>query len=132
MNKLMHFRKQLSSDVLLVHFDPGRKLAISCDASRYCIGAVLSHVYEDGTDRAIAYASRSLAPAEKKYSQIEKGLAVVWGVKKFHLFLYGREFVILSDHKPLQFLFNEQKQVPTMASGRIQIPHGIQSWEGPG
>ena len=114
-------KSQLSSDVLLVHFDPGRKLAISCDASPYGIGAVLSHVYEDGTDRPIAYASRSLAPAEKKYSQIEKeGLAVVWGVKKFHLFLYGREFVILSDHKPLQFLFNEQKPVPTMASGRIQ------------
>ena len=67
------------------------------------------------------HASRSLAPAEKKYSQIEKeGLAVVLGVMKFHLFLYGREFVILSDHKPLQFLFNEQKPVPTMASGRIQ------------
>ena len=111
---------QLSSDVLLVHFDPGRKLAISCDASPYGIGAVLSHVYEDGTDRPIAYASRSLAPAEKKFLQIGKGLAVVWGVKKFHLFLYGREFVILSDHKPLQFLFNEQKPVPTMASGRIQ------------
>ena len=114
-------KSQLSSDVLLVHFDPGRKLAISCDASPYGIGAVLSHVYEDGTDRPIAYASRSLAPAEKNYSQIEKeGLAVVWGVKKFHLFLYGREFIILSDHKPLQFLFNEQKPIPTMASGRIQ------------
>eukprot|EP00731_Ephydatia_muelleri_P037001 Em0374g4a len=114
-------KSQLSSDILLVHFDPGRKLAISCDASPYGIGAVLSHVYEDGTDRPIAYASRSLAPAEKNYSQIEKeGLAVVWGVKKFHLFLYGREFIILSDHKPLQFLFNEQKPIPTMASGRIQ------------
>ena len=45
---------------------------------------------------------------------------MVWGEKKFHLFLYRREFVILSDHKPLQFLFNEQKPVPTMASGRIQ------------
>ena len=113
-------KSQLSSDVLLVHFDPGRKLAISCDASPYGIGAVLSHVYEHGTDRPIAYASWSLAPAEKKYSQIEKeGLAVVWGVKKFHLFLYGREFVILSDHKTLQFLFNEQKPVPTMASGLI-------------
>ena len=58
-----------------MHFDPGRKLAIFCDAG---IGAVLSHVYEDGMDQPIVYASRALAPAEKKYSQIEiEGLAVV-------------------------------------------------------
>ena len=71
-------------------------------------------------DLPIAYASRSLAPTEKKYSQIENVLTVVWGVKQFHQFLYGRELVILSDHKPLQFLFNEQKPVPAMASGQIQ------------
>eukprot|EP00731_Ephydatia_muelleri_P003385 Em0001g3385a len=57
--------------------------------------------------QTIAYASQSLAPAEKNYSQIEKeGLAVVWGVKKFHQFLFGRQFVVYSNHKPLQFLFN--------------------------
>ena len=83
---------------------------------------MLSHLQEDGSDRPIAYASRSLAPAEKNgYSQIEKeGLAVVWGVKKFHQFLFGRQFVVYSDHKPLQFLFSETKPVPTMAFSRIQ------------
>ena len=71
--------------------------------------------------QTIAYASRSLAPAEKNYSQIGKeGLAVVWGAKKFHQFLFGRQFVVYSDHKPLQFLFSETKPVPTMASSRIQ------------
>ena len=76
-----------------------------------------------------------LAPAENKYSQIEKGLAVVWGVKKFHLFLLW-EFVILSDHKPSQFLFNEKKTSPNHGLRTdctdikyIQIPHGIPSWE---
>ena len=112
---------QLTSDVLLVHFDPSKKIALSCDASPYGIGVVLSHLQEDGSDRPIAYASRSLAPAEKNYSQREKeGLAVVWGVKKFHQFLFGRQFVVYSDHKPLQFLFSETKPVPTMASSRIQ------------
>ncbi|KAL5515075.1 hypothetical protein EMCRGX_G000193 [Ephydatia muelleri] len=112
---------QLTSDVLLVHFDPSKKISLSCDASPYGIGVVLSHLQEDGSDRPIAYASRSLAPAEKNYSQIEKeGLAVVWGVKKFHQFLFGRQFVVYSDHKPLQFLFSETKPVPTMASSRIQ------------
>eukprot|EP00731_Ephydatia_muelleri_P017482 Em0010g580a len=65
-------KSQLTSDVLLVHFDPSKKIALSCDASPYGIGAVLSHLQEDGSDRPIAYASRSLAPAEKNYSQIEK------------------------------------------------------------
>ena len=65
---------QLTSDVLLVHFDPSKKIALSCDASPYGIGVVLSHLQEDGSDRPIAYASRSLAPAEKNYSQIEKEL----------------------------------------------------------
>ena len=81
-------KSQLTSDVLLVHFDPSKEIALSCDASPYGIGAVLSHLQEDGSDRPIAYASRSLTPAEKNYSQI--GLAVVWGVKKFHPFLFGR------------------------------------------
>ena len=112
---------QLTSETLLVHFDPTLQLALSCDASPYGLGAVLSHVCEDGSDKPIAYASRSLAPAEKKYSQLEKeGLAIVFGVKKFHQYLYGWKFVVHSDHKPLQFLFKEDKPVPTMASARIQ------------
>ena len=114
-------KSQLTSDTLLVHFDPTLQLALSCDASPYGLGAVLSHVCEDGSDKPIAYASRSLAPAEKKYSQLEKeGLAIVFGVKKFHQYLCGRKFVVHSDHKPLQFLFKEDKPVPTMASARIQ------------
>ena len=73
----------------------------------------MSHRFEDGSERPIAYASRSLAPAEKQYSQLEKeALAIVFGINKFHQFLYGRKFVILSDHKPLQGLFNETKGIP--------------------
>ena len=58
-------KSQLTSETLLVHFDPTLQLALSCDASPYGLGAVLSHVCEDGSDKPIAYASRSLAPAEK-------------------------------------------------------------------
>ena len=112
---------QLTSDVSRIHFDPLKKIALSCDASPYGIRAVLSHLQEDGSYRPIAYASRSLAPAVKNYSRIEKeGLAVVWGIKKFHQYLFGRQFVVYSDHKPLQFLFSETKPVQTMASTRKQ------------
>ena len=76
---------------------------------------------EDGADRPIAYPSRTLSSAEKKYCQLEKeGLAVVYGVKKFHQYLYGRKFTIFSDHQPLKYLFSESRQTSMMASSRIQ------------
>ena len=76
---------------------------------------------EDGSEQPISFASRSLAPAEKKYAQLEKeGLAILFGVKKFNQYLLGRKFAIFSDHKPLQHLFSPRHPVPPLASARIQ------------
>ena len=57
---------------LLVHYDLGKPIKLSCDASPYRVGACLSHVMEDGTERPVAFASRTLAPAEKNYALLEK------------------------------------------------------------
>ena len=114
-------KEALEADTLLVHYDPSKPLVIACDASKHGIGAVLSHVQEDGSDRPVAYVSRTLSVAERNYSQLEhEALAIVFAVKKFHYYLFGRSFSIESDHRPLMFLFGEKNGIPQMASSRIQ------------
>ena len=73
---------------------------------------LLFHVMDDGKEIPVAHASRTLTSAEKNYSQLEKeGLAIVFGVKKFHNYLFGRRFVIESDDQPLSYLFNETRGI---------------------
>lgn len=111
----------LKSPNLLIHYDGSRDLVLTCDASEYGLGAVLSHRMEDGSERPIRYASRTLSPAERNYAQINKeALAIVYGVKQFHRYLYGRKFLICSDRKPLIYLFGENRGISPTASARIQ------------
>ena len=93
-------KKLLSSDSVLIHFDASKDIVLACDASQSGLGVVLSHKMSDGSERPVAFASRTLSPAEKNYSQVEKeALACVFGVKKFHIFLFGRKFSLVTDHK---------------------------------
>ena len=114
-------KNALTSDSLLVHYDSRKELLLSADASPYGVGVVLSHVFPDGSDKPIAYASRSLSAAERNYSHLEKeALAIIFGVRKFHQYCYGRKFIISSDHKPLVGIFGQGKAIPEMTAARLQ------------
>ena len=114
-------RSLLASAEVLCHFDPKLKIKLDCDASPFGVAAVLSHVFLDGSERPIAYASRSLTQAEKNYSQLDKeALAIIFGIKRFHPYLYGNHFVLVTDHKPLLSILGPKSEVPSLAAARLQ------------
>lgn len=94
---------------------------LTTDASNYAIGAVLSQG-KVGSDLPIAYASRTLNASETNYSTIEKELlAIVWAVKYFRPYLFGRKFKIITDHKPLQWLFSLKEPNSKLIRWRLKL-----------
>ena len=117
---LKQAKEKLVSSKVLVHYDPKLPLKVAADASAYGVGAVLSHVI-DGSERPIAFASRTLTSSECNYAQVEKeALALIFAVKKFHTYLYGREFKLITDHKPLTTILGPKKGIPSLAAPRLQ------------
>ena len=75
-------KELVASDQVLTHYDPDLPIRIASDASPYGIGTVVSHVMKNGTERPIAFGSRSLTKTEQKYSQIDKGFGTHLGNKE--------------------------------------------------
>ncbi|GFR68167.1 zinc finger protein [Elysia marginata] len=81
-----------------------KRFILRTDASGRGLGAALMQE-SDGMLYPVAYASKKLTDRERKYSVIEReALAIVWGVKKFSLYLYGTKFTLQTGYGPLQFL----------------------------
>lgn len=114
-------KAQLVNLAELVHYDEQLPIVLATDASSYGVGAVLSHKYPDGTERPIAYASKTLSDIQKNYSQIEKeALSIIFGVHKFHDYLHGRNFILVTDHKPLVSIFSPTKGIHSTTAHRLQ------------
>ena len=75
----------------------------------------------DDGEHPVAFTSHTLTKGERNYSQIEKeALALIYGVKKFHKYLFGRVFTLIKDHKPLLSILNPKAEVPSVAAARMQ------------
>lgn len=114
-------QKQIQSEVHLTHYDPKLPLVLAVDASPVGVGAVLSHIYPDGTERPIQFASQTLSPVQQRYSQIDReAYAIIFGIRKFYQYVYGRKFILITDNRPLSQIISPAKGLPTMSATRMQ------------
>ena len=91
-------------------FNSNLSARLKTDSSSVALGAFLEQNYGTVTNEKwhpIGYSSRPLRDYEKCYAQIEKEtLSIVFGVERFHAYLYGRRFIVINDRKPLKSIFN--------------------------
>ena len=73
-------KQALASSHVLVHYDPSLPITLTGDASAYSVGAVISHTLPDGSERPIAFASRSLSTSEQNYAQLEKEACIILNI----------------------------------------------------
>ena len=103
-------QEKLTNPPILAYADYRLPFKLHTDASSTGLGAVL-YQHQDGHDRVIAYASRSLKPSEKNYPAHKlEFLALKWSItEKFHDYLYGANFEVLTDNNPLTYVFTTAK-----------------------
>jgi len=107
---------------VLVPYSLTRPVRLTTDASPVGAAAILSHVSADGkTEELIAFASKTFSAAERNYPQHEReAAAIVFGLKKFFKYLFGREFEIATDNAPMVAIFGKNSQARAMTAARLQ------------
>lgn len=104
-------KKELVSERVMAHPQLDKPYRLYTDASAYSVGAILVQLDDDGVERPVMYLSKQLSSAQMKYATIEReAFAVVYALQKLRPYLYGAEFVILTDHKPLKSLFLQEQK----------------------
>ena len=98
---------------ILKHFDPDLEIILETDASDYVVSGILSERHPDpvsgkATLQPVAFLSEKMSPAECNYSIGDKELlAIVACLEKWHMYLYGIQFTIFTDHHNLQNFRNQ-------------------------
>ena len=114
-------KAEFKKKIILPYFDRNKQTILQTDASKKGFGAVILQ-----EEQPIYYALRALTSAEKNYQNLEReAQAAVWGMEKFHYFLYGRKFILQTDQKPLVSIFRKHMIDVSPRIQRITI----QAWQ---
>jgi hypothetical protein len=99
----------LTSNQVMAHPDPSKPYLLFTDACNYAVGAILCQTDDNGVERVVQYVSHQLAGAQLRWATIEKeAYAVVYAIGKLRPYLYGAQFTVYTDHKPLSSLFTKE------------------------
>ena len=94
---------EISNVKALPYFNVNAETTLQTDASKKGLGACL---IQNG--KVVCYASRALTKTEQNYQNLEQeALGTIWGMEKFHYFLYGKEFTLETDQKPLVSIYKK-------------------------
>ena len=96
-------KEEISKNVTLPYFNPRSATTLQTNASKKGLGAV---ILQDS--KPVMFASRALTGSERNYQNLERDcLVTIWGMEKFHYFLYGKEFTLETDQKPLVSIYRK-------------------------
>ena len=96
-------KEEISKNITLPYFNPKALTILQTDASKKGLGAVLLQ-----NSTPVMFASRALTGSERNYQNLEREcLVTIWGMEKFHYFLYGKEFTLETDQKPLVLIYKK-------------------------
>ena len=120
---LIRLKDSLTKARTMVYFSPEKETVVYVDASPVGVAAILTqHSPGEEHGQVVAYASRALRDPETRYSQTEReAVAIVYGCEKFHMYVYGKPFSVVTDHKPLEALWNNPKSKQTARLERLSL-----------
>ena len=102
-------KRALTSNSVMAHPQIGKPYRLYTDACGYAVGAILVQTDDNNVERVVQYVSHQLQGPQMHWPVIEKeAYAVVYAIGKLRPYLYGSDFVVLTDHKPLTCLFTKQ------------------------
>ena len=115
-NAFDKIKEELKSNVIVKPYSLNKEVTVTCDASDTAIASIIS---QEG--HPVMYLSRLLSKAERNYAVIEReALAIIWSIKRAEKLLLGRKFKIKTDHRALEYVFGEHKEIPQRTSARVQ------------